>query len=273
MERLNIRRGRKLVLVSAPAGYGKTTLTSQWLSKTNAKYCWLSLDRNDNQSMRFWQYLLGSIQKQIPEIGQEASSFLYSETPHMEAAVTAIINDLNEWAVNDESFSIVLDDFHHIEDKECLNQFAYFIDFLPPAVQVIITTRYEPALPISRWSVKNWVDQIHSNDLVFSLEEAKAFLTDYMALELSDSQIETIFTRTEGWIAALQLAALSANSTPKSEQINISVERLLADDRHLGEYIVTEILSQQSEPCFRVSFIYILPIETKCQALQRDLGD
>jgi LuxR family maltose regulon positive regulatory protein len=248
LERLEIRNGRRLVLVSAPAGYGKTTLVSQWLHNSDSKHCWLSLDTYDNKALRFWQYLLGAIQKNIPEIGEEASNFLREDNLHIDAAVTSIINDLNEWSsVSGQFLSIVLDDFHCIEDKDCLNHFSYFIDFLPPSVQIIITTRFEPALPISRWSVKNWVDQIHSSDLAFSVEESKAFLTQYMDLSLTDGQVEEIYASTEGWIAALQLAALSAETTPKSRQSELSIDLLLADDRHLSEYIVGEILDQQPD--------------------------
>ncbi|KZZ22246.1 hypothetical protein A3752_06995, partial [Oleiphilus sp. HI0081] len=247
LERLELRSGRKLVLVSAPAGYGKTTLVSQWLHHSKSKHCWLSLDQNDNQALRFWRYFLGALQSSISEFGEEAQTLLRDDSAHIEGAVTSIINELNEWASHNEHLDIVLDDFHNIDSKECLNQFAYFVDFLPPSVQIIITCRFEPSLPISRWSVKNWVDQIQSSDLAFSIEESKAFLLDYMNLSLSDAQVDSLFASSEGWIAALQLAALSAVSTPKADQSLISVDRLLSDDRHLSEYIVSEILSQQPQ--------------------------
>ena len=245
LNRLALRNGRKLVLVSAPAGYGKTTLVSQWLHESQEQFCWLSLDQGDNSALKFWQYILGAIQKTLPEIGQEAEDYLKEDNLYVDAAVTSIINDLTQWAKDGDHLSIVFDDFHNIEDKDSLNHFAYFVDFLPPAVQIIITTRFQPALPISRWSVKNWVDQIHSSDLAFSIEESKAFLNEYMDLALTDDQVEVIFSSTEGWIAALQLAALSAGNFAPADRSSISVDQFLSDDRHLSEYIVTEILEQQ----------------------------
>lgn len=247
LSRLTSRSARKLVLVSAPAGYGKTTLVSQWLMEGQSNFCWLSLDKNDNQPLRFWQYVLGSINTCLPGFGEEASRYLSGDSVHIDAALTAMINELSSTCKQEESLFLALDDFHNIDNKECLNQFAYFIDFLPPGVEVIATTRFEPALPISRWSVKNWVDQIHASDLIFSLDESKSFLTQYMDLALSDQQISSIFEKTEGWIAAIQLAALSAQSKPKNELTYLSAQKLLSDDRHLSEYVLSEILSQQSD--------------------------
>ena len=145
-----------------------------------------------------------------------------------------------------QPLTIVLDDFHVIQNKEIMQLFSYFIDFMPENIELIMTTRFEPSLPISRWSVKNWVDQIYSSDLVFTFDESKLFFNAYMGLTLSDQQIEEIFKRTEGWIAAMQLTALSASSTPNTEQKHLSTHQLFADDRHFSDYILTEILEPQS---------------------------
>jgi len=245
--RLQPRNGRKLVLVSAPAGYGKTTLVSQWLSYHDKEYCWLSLDSYDDEPRRFWQYLIGSVCSKVPGFGVEAQHFLEKDTLHIDGAVTALVNELNQLSSRNIAFSIVLDDFHVIQSKEILQQFAYFIDFLPANIEMIMTTRFEPSLPVSRWSVKNWVDQIHASELVFSFEESRVFLNEYMGLSLNDIQIEKIFNKTEGWIAAMQLAAISASETPNSEQTYISPENLFADDRHFSDYVLTEILEHQPE--------------------------
>ena len=247
LERLTSRPARKLVLVSAPAGYGKTTLILQWLHQQDRRICWLSIDENDNNALRFWRYIIGCIETSIDGFGKEASKLL-TDTSNIEGAVTAIANELSEWSMSGNELSIVLDDFHNIDDAETLRSFAYFIDFIPPNVEALITTRAEPALPISRWSVKNWVDAIYSSDLVFSFDESKTFFNDYMTLSFTDKQIQDIFNRTEGWIAAMQLTALSAAAKPNNEHAYINTKHLLANERHFSDYVLSEILALQEEP-------------------------
>lgn len=244
MERLTPRSARKLVLISAPAGYGKTTLISQWLHTHERTFCWLSLDEHDNDSNRFWQYVIGAIATAIPGFGTEAQRYVEATVTN-EAAVTAIINELNDWSLGGNELSIVLDDFHTIQNNEILREFAYFIDFLPLNIEIVITTRFEPRLPISRWSVKNWVDHLYSKDLVFSYEESRIFFNKYMGLSLTDKQIEQIFRRTEGWIAAMQLAAISASTIQANEQPYLSADQLFADERHFSDYVLSEILDHQ----------------------------
>ncbi len=246
IQRLEPRHARKLVLIAAPAGYGKTTLVLQWLHSNDKDFCWLSLDEKDNDTTRFWQYVVGAISTVIAGFGQEANELLASDAP-IEAAVTAMINELNQWSIDGGNLAIVLDDFHVIYENEILRSFAYLVDFLPPNVEIFLTSRFEPALPISRWSVKNWVDRLYSSDLVFSFDESKTFFNTYMGLALSDRQIEQIYQRTEGWIAAMQLTALSASSAPKNEQRFLPADQLMSDERHFSHYVVSEIIEHQPE--------------------------
>lgn len=257
IKRLAPRIARKMVLISAPAGYGKTTLVSQCLHHFSPRSCWLSLDQYDNEPLRFWEYFIGSIATALPEFGEEAKRFLASESLHFEAAVTALINELNGLEDLEDGLTIVLDDFHIVTHPSLLQQFAYLIDFLPARVEIIITTRFEPQLPIARWSVKNWVDKIYAADLVFSLDESTDFLNAYMGLELNEQQIAAIVKKTEGWVAAIQLAALSATSVQNQVEAKnanftlgkseLSGAELLGDDRHISDYILTEILAHQPE--------------------------
>ena len=173
LTRLDTRSARKLVLVAAPAGYGKTTLVLQWLHTHQKAFAWLSLDEMDNECIRFWRYIIGAVKTHISDFGSEASKYLDQQLA--EAAVTALINELVEWSMQGNQLVLVLDDFHVIDDGETLRTFSYFIDFLPPNIEIIITSRFEPPLPISRWSVKNWVDKIYASDLMFSFEESKLF--------------------------------------------------------------------------------------------------
>jgi LuxR family maltose regulon positive regulatory protein len=257
LKRLSPRHARKLILVSAPAGYGKTTLVSQWLHNFSEQSCWLSLDQYDDEPQRFWEYFIGSISTVLPEFGSEAKRFLNPESLHCEAAITALINELNSRDDIENSLSIVLDDFHVVADALLLQQFSYLVDFLPAKVNIIITTRFEPQLPIARWSVKNWVDKIYAADLVFSVDESTDFLNSYMGLALNDQQISLIVRKTEGWVAAIQLAALSATSVQSQQESNnpefslgaseLSGLDLFGDDRHISDYIITEILQHQPE--------------------------
>jgi LuxR family maltose regulon positive regulatory protein len=246
-----------MVFISAPAGYGKTTLVSQWLHNYSKNYCWLSLDQYDNEPQRFWEYFIGSINTVLKDFGAEAKHFLKPESLHYDAAVTALINEINTLEDTDNSLTIVLDDFHVVTDSLLLQQFAYLIDFLPANVNLIITTRFEPQLPIARWSVKNWVDKIYAADLVFSIDESTYFLNTYMGLDLNEQQISVIVKKTEGWVAAIQLAALSATSIQSrhdSNQPEFSLGKskltgtdLIGDDRHISTYILSEVLEHQPE--------------------------
>jgi len=246
IERLAPRPERKLVLISAPAGYGKTTLTLQWLQGLDRNVCWLSLDEYDNQVYRFWQYIVGSINTVIENFGAETTQLINTEA-NAEAIVTALINELSLWSLNNNELSIVLDDFHAIDDHGTLRSFAYFIDFLPPNVEIIITSRFEPPLPISRWSVKNWVDAIYATDLVFNLDESQAFFNDYMSLPLSRKQVVEIYRQTEGWIAAMQLTALAASSKSTEVQPSLNPQQLLLEERHFSDYVLTEVINLQEE--------------------------
>lgn len=257
IKRLSPRHARKMVLISAPAGYGKTTLVSQWLHQYSENFCWLSLDQYDNEPQRFWEYFLGSIATALDSFGKEAKHFLSPESLHYDAAVTALINELNIRDDIGDSLTIVLDDFHVITDSLLLQQFAYLIDFLPANVNLIITTRFEPQLPIARWSVKNWVDKIYAADLVFSIDESTHFLNSYMGLALNEQQISIIVSKTEGWVAAIQLAALSAtaiqsrydskNSEFSLGNSDLSGVDLIGDDRHISNYILSEVLEHQPD--------------------------
>lgn len=244
LTRLNYRSARKMVLIAAPAGFGKTTLVLQWLHSHDKPFAWLSLDSTDNPALRFWRYVIGAIGTHIEGFGEEAIALL--EEQQIEAAITAMINELAEWSIKGNELHIILDDFHVIEDQETLRTFTYFIDFLPPNIEAILTTRFEPALPISRWSVKNWVDALYATDLTFSLEEARAFFNDYMSLELKPQQIEEIYQNTEGWIAAMQLSALSASGSRGQERANLPTGKLLNDDKQFADYVIHEILQQQT---------------------------
>ncbi|MCP5160397.1 MAG: AAA family ATPase [Hahellaceae bacterium] len=247
LKRLMPRMGRKIVLLTAPAGYGKTTLVSQWLHKFEKNYCWLSLDDSDNQPLRFWQYVIGAIQQRHPQFGTEANQLLkkVDDLP-FDAVVTAIVNELHAIVCEQsEPLNLILDDFHVVKDPAIHRQLAYLIDFLPPGFQIVITSRIEPALPIARWRVKNWVDEIHATDLSFNEDECDKFFRYYLDLNLTEEEIQKIREKTEGWVAAMQLAAMSVQ-TVTSGATNY-IKPLSGEDKLINDYVLSEILEQQSE--------------------------
>jgi LuxR family maltose regulon positive regulatory protein len=245
---LHYRHGRKLTVVTAPAGYGKTTLVTQWLHTSEAPYCWLALDPSDNEPHRFWEYLVGSIQYRYPEIGKDTNTLLAkTDSIPFEAAVTALINDIAaNLPITAQPVSLILDDYHLISAPQIHEQLIYFIDFLPPQLNLVLTTRIEPPIPIAKWQVKNFVDEIYANDLAFSLEESEQFFSDYMSLNLSKEEITQIREKTEGWAAAMQLAGLSSKGGSNNISPN-TLSLISGEEKLINDYVLTEILQQQPE--------------------------
>ena len=154
--------GRKLTMVIAAAGYGKTTLLSQWRHESESPFTWLALDESDNEPRRFWLYVIGAFQKIDSALGAEASKLLnQAEFEHFEAAITSLVNDLSQYQVDKPPIVFVMDDFHHISDFDIMRHFVYLVDYLPPNVHIALTSRTEPVLPLSRWRVKNFITEIY----------------------------------------------------------------------------------------------------------------
>lgn len=246
LSRLSERYGRKLITVVAPAGYGKTTLVTQWLHTQHCNYCWLSLDASDSDPLRFWQYVIGTFNNTFQALGTEPQKLLAQKELPIEAAVTALVNEITTLNSNDPLY-LVLDDYHRIDNVEIHQSLSFLIDYLPPSVQIIITSRIEPPLPVARWRVKNIVDEIHAHDLAFSVDESRLFFNEYMALNLSDEDIAIVREKTEGWVAAMQLAAFSTQGNP-SQTTNVDVfKHYSGEDRLISDYVLSEILDTQPE--------------------------
>lgn len=239
--------GRRLTMVIAPAGYGKTTLVSQWRHISNSAFTWLALDGSDNEPRRFWLYVIGAFTRIDSQLGAEANKLLsQSDFEHFEGAITSLVNDLSLYAAENPPIVLVLDDFHHITDFDIMRHFVYLIDYLPPTVHIAITSRTEPVLPLSRWRVKNYLNEIYAADLAFSDEECLRFFNDYMSLNISQSEAKAIREKTEGWVAAMQLAAIS-NESHAHAGIHQPLSSYSGHDRLINDYVLTEILNQQTE--------------------------
>jgi len=251
IERLNqgLQLGHKLTLISGPAGFGKTTLVSEWVNHLSSfilypsKVAWLSLDEGDNDPARFLAYLVAALQTITPEIGQGVMGVLQSPQPP--AAETILTVLLNEITANPDNFILVLDDYHVIESQIVDKALTYFLDNLPPQVHLVIASRIDPSIPLSRLRAGGQMTELREDDLRFSPDETNMFLDEVMDLNLSAAEMAALETRTEGWIAGLQLAALSMQGLKRSDEITDFVNRFTGSDRYIQDYLADEVLRQR----------------------------
>ena len=239
-ERLERREQPALTLVSAPAGFGKTTLVAEWFAD-GPPTAWLSLDRSDNDPARFWAYVVAALQTAEPGAGDTARSLLQAPQPSMDAVVAVLLNDLHAIA---HDLVLVLDDYHVIESTEIHQAVAFLLEHLPPLIHLVLATRGDPALPLAGLRASGKLLEIRATELRFTAEEAAEYLNGAMGLALTDTDIATLEARTEGWIAALQLAALSMQGR---EDIAGFVDGFAGDDRFIIDYLVGEVLELQSD--------------------------
>src|SRR5918911_421285 len=240
-ERLNHGAQAKLTLVSAPAGFGKTTLLAEWLTDTRSA-AWLSLDQSDNQLSVFWTYLIAALQTVVPGLGAGALALLQSpQPPPIETVLAAVLNELS--AIPNE-IVLVLDDYHVIDTRDVHDGMAFLLDHLPPRLHLVIASRADPPLPLARLRARGELVEIRAADLRFLPGEAAAYLNEVMGLELGHGQLAVLEGHTEGWIAALQLAALSMQGRDDVESF---IDGFAGDDRYIVDYLVEEVLQRQSE--------------------------
>ena len=242
LDRLNAGLSGNVTLVSAPAGFGKSTLLAQWVQTLDHPTAWLSLDEHDNEPRAFVQSLTAALQSAFPETSQATASLLEAPRfPSIEHVVTLFIDDLAD--VPDDVI-LVLDDYHLMSTSEIHTLLEGLIEHLPPQLHLVLISRSDPPLPLARWRAKGYLNDLRPNDLRFTLEETEAFLTRDLGNEATHETAVALEERTEGWISVLRLAALSLHSTPDPA---VFIERLRDyPDRLISSYLVEEILSQQA---------------------------
>jgi LuxR family maltose regulon positive regulatory protein len=242
IDRLDKGINHKLTLISAPAGFGKTTLISEWISRSEIPVAWISLDKGDNDPVQFIHYLIAALQSFDASIGQSALTMLQSpQKPPIESILTNLIKEITDISYD---FILVLDDYHSLDEKQVHNIVEFLLDHLPAQMHLVITTRVDPPLPLARLRVRNQLTEFRASDLCFSLDEATDFFNKLMNLELSSHEISILESRTEGWVAGLQLAALTMQ---RSKDIPAFVKTFAGDDRHIVDYLVEEVLNLQPE--------------------------
>ena len=242
LERLNEGLRRHLVLISAPAGFGKTTLVSQWLALIERPAAWLSLDEGDNDPARFLTYLVAALQTIAAHVGEGVLGVLQSpQPPPTEAILTTLLNDLT--SISDQ-FVLVFDDYHVIDAKAIDQALTFLLEHLPPHMHLVIATREDPPLPLARLRAGGRMTEVRAADLRFTPSEAAAFLNQVMGLRLSAQDIAALERRTEGWIAGLQLAALSLQGQPDATSF---ITSFTGSHHFVMDYLLEEVLEQQPE--------------------------
>jgi len=215
-DRLDAGIGKRLTLVAAPAGFGKTTLISNWVQGAEQPTAWVSLDEADNDPALFWAYVVSGFQS----VHQDGDDGLWgqidlSQLPPIKSLLAHVINTLAE---SDEKIVLVLDDYHIISNPQIHKDLAYLIDHQPPSLHIIILTRADPPLPIAGLRGRGLLTEIRASDLRFTTKETHIFLNEMMHLGLGNDAIAALDQRTEGWIIGLQLAAISMQGRADKDQ-------------------------------------------------------
>jgi LuxR family maltose regulon positive regulatory protein len=242
IERLNEGLHRRLILVCAPAGFGKTTLISEWVAPLPRSAAWLSLDEGDDDPARFLAYLVAALRTIAPNMGEGVLGALRSpQPPPTESILTAL---LNEMAALAEDLVLVLDDYHLIEATAVDGALTFLLEHLPTRATLVIATREDPPLPIARLRARGQMSELRAADLRFTPTEAAEFLEGAMGVKLSAEEMAALEERTEGWIAGLQLAALSMRGR---EDVGGFVRAFAGDNRYVLDYLAEEVLGRQPE--------------------------
>jgi len=240
VERLNKGILRKLTLVSAPAGFGKTTLLGEWIDQTQLRVAWISLDNGDNDPVYFIKYLIAALQRIDPKVGETSLTLLQS--PQQPPLDTVIINLIQEIDVIPDDFVLILDDYHSIDTVKIHRLVEFLIDRMPSQMHLVVATRIDPNLPLARLRVRGQLNEFRVSDLCFTLDETALFFNQVMKLGLSNQDIAKLESRTEGWIAGLQLAGLSMQGRSDIPEF---VKAFAGDNRLIVDYLAEEVVNLQ----------------------------
>ncbi len=241
IEKLDEDSQRKLILISAPAGFGKTTLVSEWVVGCERSVAWLSLDEGDNELTRFLTYLVTALQTIEANVGEGVLAMLQSPQPTTASILTALLNDI---ATIPDQFVLVLDDYHLIDAEPVDSALSFVLKHLPPQMLLVIATREDPSLPLARLRARSQLTELRVADLRFTPAEAAELLNQAMGLSLSADNIAALEARTEGWVAGLQLAAISMQG---HEDASRFIASFTGSHRFVMDYLVEEVLQQQPD--------------------------
>jgi LuxR family transcriptional regulator, maltose regulon positive regulatory protein len=233
----------KLTLVSAPAGFGKTSLVTAWRKECETPLAWVSLDEEDNEPLRFLDYLIGALQMVDTNLGDESAELLKksTNTPPLKVVLTSLLNEINAY---DKEFVLAFDDYHVIHEHGIHDALSFLIERLAPHAHALIATRSDPPFPLGRLRARGELKELRAADLRFDTNEAAAFLNEVMNLDLTTGDITALEERTEGWIAGLQLSALTLQGRANRSEL---VKEFAGDNRFVLDYLLEEVLNCQTE--------------------------
>ncbi len=261
IEQLNLGLRTKLTLVSAPAGFGKTTLLADWIGRLEGPVAWLSVDRSDNDVVRFLSYLTAALSKCQPLVNGDVLKLVRSvQPPPVEQALTILINNI---AGLKEELVFVLDDLHEVEIQAVYDALAFLLEHQPPHMHLVIVSRADPPLPLSKLRARGQLVEIREADLRFTPSEAAGFFQHVTGIQLSNKDIATLLRRTEGWVTGLQLTALSMQ---RQEDIGSFITSLSGSHEYIADYLKDEVLKRQSDDVQRF-LLYTSILEQLCGSL------
>jgi LuxR family maltose regulon positive regulatory protein len=244
LERLEQAMDARLTLVSAPAGFGKSSLVATWLETTQRgkrRVAWFSIDAGDSDPTTFWRYLTSALERALPERHDDDGPLLDPNEPRMDVALGRLINELG--AVPDEVV-LVIDDYHEVASAEIHESMAYLLEHMPANLHVVVITRADPSLPLARMRARGELVEIRAADLRFTDDEAATYFREVAGLELDATAVNALASRTEGWVAALQLAGLSMEGR---DDVGEFIAGFAGDDRYIVDYLVEEVLQRQTD--------------------------
>jgi LuxR family maltose regulon positive regulatory protein len=247
IEKLDAGLSSKLTVVHAPAGFGKTTLLSSWIhciegkdASSRPRIAWLSLDMDDNDPIRFWTYFIAALQTSQADLGESCLKML--EIPRIPSVKSILATLINELAKEPQSLILVLDDYHVINAQRIHRGLAFLIDHLPPQIHLVIASRTDPPLLLAELRGRGQLNEISTNGLRFSLDEATTFFNEVLRLDLSNDNVAALHARTEGWITSLKMAAISMQGR---EDIPTFISTFSGTHRYIMDYLTEEVLRCQ----------------------------
>ncbi|MDX1436844.1 MAG: hypothetical protein R3335_08540, partial [Anaerolineales bacterium] len=244
IKKLNAGLSRRLTLVSAPAGYGKSTLVSWWLAG-QSHGAWLALDRGDNDLRAFWQYMIAALQTTAPQFGRDAQQHLRSQQNlNPQPILVSLLNEISE---SSQEVRLVLDDYHVIDSQEIHDSLRFFVENLPRGLHLTLLTRVDPPLSLGRLRANAELSEIRMADLRFNAHESADFLRKVMKIDLNPEQVQALNTRTEGWVAGLQMAGLTIQELGQPQDVASFLKDFTGSQRHIFDYLTDEVLIHQPQ--------------------------
>ena len=258
----------RLILLCAPAGFGKSTLLTTWLHGLNRPVAWLALDEADDEPLRFWRYLIGALDGAVDGLTHELAPLLHApESGTNNRLLTALVNRLANLPT---PLILALDDYHLLTDSTIHRGIAFLLDHLPQQLQLVISSRSDPPLPLPRLRARNQLLELRTADLRFLPGESARFLRERMGLTLAETEIAQLEARTEGWVAGLQFTGLSlqkrSGGTAAQTAPAQSIARISGRDRHVVDYLLTEVLEQQP-PAIQAFLLQTAMLDRLCVPL------